>query len=200
MKENYELINQVNEFYNSAWDKLVIVATVSFAIVGIIVPLLIQWYQKKSLQSSEDRLKNEINAESNKIKEALEIEMRAFLELETKKFEDKIKKLENKFEAGIFHVQGNNELHRKDYKSAFGSLCIAAMFYVRIDDFQNLRAILDDIDHGDWIQNLEKKDIEELNQSNNCDIEKIFDEINAKENKGSFKAIVQSIKKKLKTN
>ena len=50
-----ELINKVDSFYNSAWDKLIIIGTFSFAIIGILVPFIIQWYQKQTLKTSHDQ-------------------------------------------------------------------------------------------------------------------------------------------------
>jgi LPS O-antigen subunit length determinant protein (WzzB/FepE family) len=52
-----DLINKVDSFYNSAWDKLIIVGSIAFAIIGILVPYVIQWYQKKTLKISEELLK-----------------------------------------------------------------------------------------------------------------------------------------------
>jgi len=56
-----DLINKVDAFYNNAWGKLILFGSISFAIVGIIVPLLIPLYQQRTLKLSEDLLKNEIN-------------------------------------------------------------------------------------------------------------------------------------------
>ena len=60
MTDTLEIINRIDQFYDSAWDKLIIIGTISFGIVGIVVPLIIQWYQKKSLKLSEENLKTEI--------------------------------------------------------------------------------------------------------------------------------------------
>jgi hypothetical protein len=56
-----ELINKVDSFYNSAWSKLTVTVTLLFIIVGIVIPLIIQWYQKKQLKLSEENLINDID-------------------------------------------------------------------------------------------------------------------------------------------
>ena len=48
--ETIDLVNKVDSFYNSAWDKLIIVGSLAFGIVGIVVPFIIQWYQKRTLE------------------------------------------------------------------------------------------------------------------------------------------------------
>lgn len=41
-----DLINKVDSCYYSAWDKLIIIGSVAFAVVGILVPFIIQCYGK----------------------------------------------------------------------------------------------------------------------------------------------------------
>ncbi len=66
-KDIIDLVTKVDSFYNNAWQKLIIVGTVAFAIIGIALPLIIQWYQKKALSLSEELLKKEIESQVQQI-------------------------------------------------------------------------------------------------------------------------------------
>jgi len=61
---NLDVVYYVNNFYQQAWDKLIwaigsILAIVG-TIVGVVIPLVIQHYQKERAKDSEDRLRTEI--------------------------------------------------------------------------------------------------------------------------------------------
>ncbi len=62
-KDSMELLTTVNSFYNDAWDKLLYIITGSFTIIGVIVPIAIQWYQRRELKLNEEKLKKEIKEE-----------------------------------------------------------------------------------------------------------------------------------------
>jgi len=66
-----DLIAKVDSFYNSAWNKLIIVGSVAFAIVGVIVPFVIQWYQKRTLKLSEEIMKKEFSEHKKILKEEI---------------------------------------------------------------------------------------------------------------------------------
>ena len=59
------LINEVNNFYDSAWMKLIVVIT----ILGIIVPVLVQYFQRKNIQELIDGLKEKFESKLDSIKE-----------------------------------------------------------------------------------------------------------------------------------
>lgn len=58
-----DLIDKVDNFYNNAWNKLILFGSILFAIVGVFIPLVIQWYQKRTLKLSEETLKNNLKKE-----------------------------------------------------------------------------------------------------------------------------------------
>ena len=59
-----DILEKVDTFYNNAWNKLIIVGSVAITIVGIVVPLIIQWYQKRTLKLSEELLKKSITTQT----------------------------------------------------------------------------------------------------------------------------------------
>jgi hypothetical protein len=196
MQENLEIINQVNEFYNSAWEKLILIGTIAFAIVGILVPFLIQWYQKKSMNLSEERLKGHIKVEVDKIKDALKIEMKEIFDIEVSKFEAKIEKIKNNSEAGIYHIQGTTELDKKDYQNALQSYITAAKFYVDAEDYLNLQIVLEVIEQS-CLQNVKKIDFDNLKITSEDTLDSLFKKMQQIDNKGAFTLITNKIKLKV---
>lgn len=57
---NIELINQVNEFYNTAWDKLIFFITILVTLIGIILPLYLEWGRKKQQEQILERYKKQL--------------------------------------------------------------------------------------------------------------------------------------------
>lgn len=196
MMDNYELINQVDEFYNSAWNKLLLVGTVSFAIVGILVPYILQWYQKKSIKLSENELRQEIAKELEEIKVSLMADVISFFNEQSKKYEEKFIMQSHSSEAGLFHIQGRLELSNSEHKASLFSFLVAAKNYNLTQDYINLRAILETID-SEVLQGIKKSDIEEL-QEEGWDIIELLDLIKENASNGAFFAIVRSLKSKLK--
>lgn len=196
VEKTIEIINQVNEFYNSAWDKLIIVGTIAFAIVGLLVPLLIQWYQKKSMTLNEEKLKNHLNDEVEKIKNALKNDMKEIFDNEIIKFETKIEKIKNSSEAGIYHIQGNGELDKKNYLEALHSFIIASSFYIDAGDYLNLQIILEAIE-TDCLDKVEKKEYDDLTLTSNNTFEMLFVKIKANDKNGAFTHVINKIKLKV---
>lgn len=57
---NIELINQVNEFYNTAWDKLIFFITILVTLIGIILPLYLEWGRKKQQEQILEGYKKQL--------------------------------------------------------------------------------------------------------------------------------------------
>ena len=56
VNQKQDLISQVNSFYDSAWLKLLFVIT----ILGVLVPLIAQYFQRKSLKDLTTFIQNQL--------------------------------------------------------------------------------------------------------------------------------------------
>jgi len=139
--DGIELINKVDSFYNSAWEKLVLIGTLSFAVVGIIVPFVIQWYQKKTLKLSENLLKKEIENQTLKIKGEIVEELSKKVEEKIKEYETKINELNASTNAKAFHLQGNLNREKGYFEQALGDFITASFDYLICNDYQNLQTV-----------------------------------------------------------
>lgn len=184
-----EYINKVDLFYNSAWNKLVLVGSVAFGVIGILVPFVIQWYQKKTLSISEDLLKKDIENQMLKVKSELLNDINKKLEERIEVFEDKIEKLNSSTNAKAFHLQGNDQLSKGYYSGALSDFITSAQDYLFCDDFSNLQTVLNAI-LNKCLPTLSKEEINDLKISQNCDLTSFLDELSAKDDKGTFIKII----------
>jgi hypothetical protein len=127
--EHQEMINKINTFYDSSWNKMMWVIGTFVAIIGVVIPLAIQWMQQRNFQKISDKLlKDATNSyelkieefknenEISKSKEAVEFEKkintlsennRQELEVINNVFADNIREIDEKYEDYIVKVEAN---------------------------------------------------------------------------------------------
>jgi hypothetical protein len=194
--DSIDLLNKVDSFYNSAWDKLILIGTLSFAVVGIVVPFVIQWYQKKTLKLSEDLLKKEIENQTIKIKEEIIQELNQKLEEKINEYEEKINVLNASTNAKAFHIQGNIQIEKGFHQLALADYVTAAFDYLICDDYQNLQTVLNSISTN-CIAEISIEEIEDLKTMTGSDIFSLIEELEKKNNNGALTRIIRDIRMKL---
>jgi hypothetical protein len=119
--QKQDIISQINDFYNSAWLKLIIVIT----ILGILLPLIVQYFQRKSLKDLTDFISKQMNDTFDlKIKE-LEIFNKIEIEESIKDLKDNLSRIEDEntnllkeLDATTFYFQGKTTFEQKRYEVA----------------------------------------------------------------------------------
>lgn len=191
-----ELINKVDSFYNSAWDKLILVGSVAFGVIGILVPFVIQWYQKKTLQISEELMKKEMEGLTMRLKSELLDYLDKNIEKRIKLFEEKIEKLYASMNAKTFHLQGNESLKNGYIQSALSDYIISAVQYLFCEDYMNLDTVLKLI-LDQCIPKLSLEEIDLLKISHDCNLEYLLENLTKQDEKGRFIKIIREIRIKL---
>lgn len=194
--DGIDLINKVDSFYNSAWDKLIMMGTVAFAIVGIVVPLIIQWYQKKSLKISEELLKKEIENQVSKIKQEILVDISNILDSKFQVYEQKIENLAAAANAKSFHIQGNFYCSIGDFSKGLSDYITAAYNYLICEDFNNLQIINNNISDI-CFKKLTYVEIMNLKITHDSDIEVLINEISKRNEKGIFSPMINGLRLKL---
>jgi hypothetical protein len=59
-----EIVDKIRQFYTDAWNMLMVYITILIAIVGVVIPLTIQWYQNKTFRLEEEKLKESLIKEN----------------------------------------------------------------------------------------------------------------------------------------
>lgn len=191
--DGLELVEKIDSFYNSAWNKLVIVGSIAFGIIGIVMPILLQWYQRKVLSANEDKLKAIILNESKNIENKLMDEVQQLIDEKLEQYEEKIEKINASSRAKTFHLQANSNVEFNRYKDAYTDYISAGFNYHESDDFLNLRRVLKNIQVV-CIPKLCTQDVEDIKISHNNDIEELLTTLEEEKEYGYFTDLINEIR------
>lgn len=140
--ENLEIIQQVEQFYNSAWDKLIITGSIIFAIFGILIPFFFQFIQNRQLKLQEKEIKLDINDQLSVLKKDLHIEIKAEYEKEFEKLSKKFEQKSDEIKGMAFHLQGNTNFNAGFHTRATKDFLFSVEYYVGGKDYNNLRTVI----------------------------------------------------------
>ncbi|MCW7503568.1 hypothetical protein [Leptospira paudalimensis] len=147
--ENLSLIiDRVQLFYESAWLKLIVSFSALLGFLGIIVPIAVNWFQKKSFKLDEinfeirlekkietlkQTLISEIQEEIKTLEKTIETTITAKLEIYEKKI--------NSATGGLYHLEGN--VNNTFPQLALESYLSAIKCYLESDYEANLYTVLE---------------------------------------------------------
>lgn len=202
LNEKQDIISQVNDFYDSAWLKLIIVISV----LGIIVPIIVQHLQRKNLndltESIRKQMKDTFESKISELKNFNEREM----QLITQEFKNNISQVEKQNEnllteldASTFYLQGRassniNLAIQSFLKSAYLWSQTKRPERVKVV-FVNLKSSLDQIMKKSDGDAIEKRLI---NSSLSMNIDEYIDYFDINENKDLFKDELRAVKSQIK--
>ncbi len=121
-----DVVGQVNALYSSAFDKLFQLVLWMLGFVGVVLPILIPLYQKRIMRSelkeqmegllitTEGRLREQIAENFSEEKKAIE------------------KRL-SKAEGNAFHLQGQRNFDKGNFRQACADFCKAAELYCKAE-------------------------------------------------------------------
>ncbi len=141
---NLNIINGVNQFYDSAWLKLIIV----ISILGVILPFVVQYFQNRNLklllEDISKKFENSVKSLQSENQEKFERELDVF-DKKFKILEEKNIINESKIQWSTNFLQGRTYLVSKEY--VYSVLGFLTAFYVEINnrsrfENNNLRPVL----------------------------------------------------------
>jgi hypothetical protein len=193
-----DVLNKVDAFYNSAWEKLIFFAGILVAMVGIIIPILFNWLQNRTLRIHESTIKNEL--ENDFAKKLKEVEKTLTESVETK-MSEKLKGIEFNIEiknqiaqGGIFLLQGARNFRDGIFKQAVLDYCNSGTCYLHANDLITLLRINKAIPVT--IAKLSKADLASL-QEEEDQPNKYIAELKEKNEKGLFSDILKEIQREV---
>ena len=138
-----QILDQVNEFYTTAFGNLMYLTIAIFSISGIILPLILQNIQSKSLEKERKLLESQFNDSVKLVKVELHNEIE-------EKFESEKAKLREEINADIclakgigFSIQGTERLKSEDYVNAANHYISAISYALDGKDEHNAKKFLD---------------------------------------------------------
>ncbi|AAN48202.1 hypothetical protein LEP1GSC034_4171 [Leptospira interrogans str. 2003000735] len=159
-----QILNSISKFYGDAWLSLVtVLATIigaSVAIVGVIIPLIIAYLQRrqqsnqfaamlmekdKEIHDKIEDLKKSINSDNEKLQQMLKETLDSAYSEKEKYLLEKIENVKISSEGAIYHVQGIiYSFNERDIDSIL-SYISASKAYLKSDNEYNLATVCSNI-------------------------------------------------------
>ena len=184
------ILESVYSFYSDAFNSLLQLTIAVIAVVGVIVPLLLGWFQNRQARIENASMRREIDSlVSEKV-----VELRALLKEELSKgiaeYDERMKVLEASFReeltkkservtGGIFQVQGNMLADAKHYPEAVESMKDAVESYCKSRELYNLQRVLNVLEET-CIPRFDKTTFDEVDELES-NINAIIDNVSALE-------------------
>lgn len=122
-----DYVGKVDSFYNNSWTKLVGL----FALIGIIIPLFINFLQIKRNEKDQKLMKDEIKFE-------LKSEIDLYLQQE-------IRIIQHASEGVTYHIQAQMFFNERKFKDAFGEYINTMTCYFIGNDYDNFKNAFEDL-------------------------------------------------------
>jgi hypothetical protein len=144
-----DVLQKVDAFYSNAFTHLLVFISILGAFVGLVVPILWYFLQKRELRLQEAQLKTHMQAfiEDAKreiitnIEDRFEAGKKEFGELE-ERLQHNIDKYGGRAMGSVLHLQGNSDMQRQMYVAAVVSYLEATYHYIKAEDMSNLIRVL----------------------------------------------------------
>lgn len=140
--ESIEILEKVMSFYDSAWLKLMFFISAIIIIVGVIIPIITQYYQHRTFKLREEKIRADIIKQiedviDNKFDNVINnIDNRM-----KKNLEESEKKL-NYLYGGVYLIQGNFYNDQKSYSKSTKSLINSLDYFVQAGDEGKAQQVL----------------------------------------------------------
>jgi hypothetical protein len=205
LSEKQDIITQVNDFYDSAWLKLIIV----ISILGIIVPIIVQYLQRKNLKDLTESIRKQMNDTfESKVNELKDFNVRE-MQLITQEFKSNISLVEQQNEnllteldASTFYLQGKASINSDNYNLAIQSFIKSAHLWSQTKRpekvkviFVNLASCLKKINKKSYGDAIDKR----LTKSSlSMNLDEYIEYFDMNENKDLFEKELNVVKSEIK--
>lgn len=126
-----DILNKTNDFYDSAWNKLIIGATTICIVAGGFIPLLVNWYQQRIIKMEGDKLIKEMQDKMN-------VSLNEYSSLLIPTLNKKMRLIEDRAIGFNFHNEGLIYRQTKYYNNAFFPLLQAINSFIMCEYYDNV--------------------------------------------------------------
>jgi len=148
-----ELLTTVNDFYDKAFNKLLVSSFGIIAFIGVIIPIAVGWLQTRSLRSEKKSLLNELRSDLSSERDAVEKEIKEEVERQIKVVKDdyekrfaevtsSIEKSSASALARAHHLQANSTIDNSAAGFGLRDFCHAAVKFFVAGEEDNARRTL----------------------------------------------------------
>lgn len=153
INEQADIVSNVGGFYENAWIKLIFVITLLAGVFAIVVPILIQHFQKSNLKEVTDFL-------SKEVKEVFDLKIKNMQELNKTQFDVLSSKIDNELsaylkkynslsfeiEASLYYLQGKQIFATNNYGAALKDFIKSAEYWAKSSRPERGEVLLQNID------------------------------------------------------
>lgn len=195
MNNSLEIISQVNEFYQQAWDKLIIFGGLIVALFGIALPIFLTFFQNKITRNFETSFKAAFKEEiKNEVIEHLKQEFSENLQA----LKIQIEAQTSVSQAITWHFGGLSYSDKNDHKNAFLFYIRALELYIEGRDYSNAHIVIDCI--KGLIHHLSQEEFNDLRDDRQLKFEELHTIIENLDNQAilskEFNQLLTSYRKK----
>jgi hypothetical protein len=184
------IITQIDNYYQHAWNMLIYYGIGIFVVVGIIFPYVfqrfIQWQQEISFKGREKDIKEAL-------KELLINDIDRKFKDKTDELTEQMEKIKSKALAVGLHIQGQSQIKDKLFVPALDSYIDCASHYLYCGDLVNLTAIMENIEviiHYDISYN----DLSKLEKTKKVPLTTVITDIENSDFGGAYALLISKIK------
>ena len=166
-KNNIEIIDKVEGFYDRSWNKLIFLITV----LGVVVPSIITWWQNRNFNNEQEKFKNQLAETEKNFRKELRFYYKAFqkqLENKITDTEEKLKTLFNteydklKQEVSSNVMKMNEALYNEINTAKYFNFLTQADVNMSIGDYNRVINCLGAALEKSLGMNLNKNDLKEV--------------------------------------
>tara|TARA_R110001583_G_C5584277_1_gene403160 strand:- start:160 stop:855 length:696 start_codon:yes stop_codon:yes gene_type:complete len=191
-----EIIDKIDSFYNNAWNKLIFIITIGFAIVGVIIPIFIQWLQKNTLKTSEELLKIEIENKTAEIEKEITTKLLLSIDQKFKEYEKEIVITRASGKAKAYFSEGKYNLEKNEYDRALADFINSGYACTKSNDHKTLQDIIKYILEN-CLPYLSQEEINDLKIANNGDLVQFLDHLTEVDDRDVFQTNIGAIRVKI---
>jgi len=193
--DTLKILESIHNFYDSAWDKLVIFGTLLVAIVGILIPIVVLYAQRLMYKVEENKMKNELQIKMTEVKNTLENSVEEKFKNLSETLNKKIDDVEKSSKGSVCLMQGNFYLSNRSYSTATLSYIASVNNFLETTDQRNLQTALEMLTAT--FSYLYEKDIED----SEIIVEKfdaVIKKLHQKDTEGQYSKYIEKLSKSMK--
>ena len=142
------VFEQMHSFYSESFTNLMYLTIAILTIIGIVMPLIIQWIQTRNFKIERETLEGIIQNNVDNIKEEMielvnkkfteeKVSLKMLFEEKSKKINDELKQLDCNSKGNAFFLQASIDTGDESFGKAALNYFVSANYFLKSGDSQN---------------------------------------------------------------
>lgn len=189
-----DILHHIDDFYNSAWDKLIITGAIIIGAVGFLVPYLFNRHQQRQLILSKEQVEAELKEELRSLKNELNEENKKEIAQVSDKFKKENEEQYFRASAVMHFLQGLIFQTNSRFAHALEEFVISGKESLDVDYFYNLHRVIRNIQLC-FKGGISKDEFNKLFEDRDYDYNTFINYISEKDKKKLYTKEIEILKK-----